>query len=533
MKKIRKIKFINHPRLKNLELNFCDKNNKAVDTIIIAGENGTCKSTVLNCLYKIVTRKIDFEAIVELEENNQIYTVEYFYKEINKNQKILFVRIGNQEEMLQLLNKLKSKCDFNGIFSDVDINFKAKSLNTVTSLTLDSDAKSQRSTESLPEKIKQLIIDIQALDDAEVSKTFREYKENNQDSNQIEIEERMPRFTNAFSKIFDSLKYDRVDNINGHKEIIFKKNGDEIYIDDLSSGEKQIVYRGCFLLKDQNALKNPLVFIDEPEISLHPMWQKKILNYYKDIYTNKEGIQTSQIFVVTHSPFIIHNESRTNDKVIVMKRESNDNIVVIDRPEYYRCNSIETVEDAFNMNNLLDEIQNANNVVFVEGRTDEIYFNKAMDVFKINNQNIKFKWIGYLDANGKESNTGYTALNSAAQFLHAYDNKKAIVLLYDCDTNKKISKENNVIVMGVPEYNNSKRIKKGIENALCLDNFDLTPYYTEKQIYGDYGELKKIHDFEKMKLCNYICSMDDEEKLKEILCNLNDVIENIINELSN
>ena len=48
MFKIRKIKFKNHPVLKNLELNFCDSNGKAMDTIIIAGENGTGKSTILN-----------------------------------------------------------------------------------------------------------------------------------------------------------------------------------------------------------------------------------------------------------------------------------------------------------------------------------------------------------------------------------------------------------------------------------------------------------------------------------------------------
>lgn len=68
----------------------------------------------------------------------------------------------------------------------------------------------------------------------------------------------------------------------------------------MSSGEKQIIYRGGFLLKDAAAMNGAFVFIDEPEISLHPRWQK-IMDYYKGIFTDENGIQTSQIFVVTHS----------------------------------------------------------------------------------------------------------------------------------------------------------------------------------------------------------------------------------------
>lgn len=42
------------------------------------------------------------------------------------------------------------------------------------------------------------------------------------------------------------------------------------------------------------------------------MWQMKIMDFYKRIFANGSGIQTSQMFVVTHSPFIIHNKNRRN-----------------------------------------------------------------------------------------------------------------------------------------------------------------------------------------------------------------------------
>lgn len=85
------------------------------------------------------------------------------------------------------------------------------------------------------------------------------------------MNERISRFTRAFDKMFDKLRYKRIINKNGKKVILFEKNGKEIPIEALSSGEKQIVYRGCFLLKDVDATKGAFVFIDEPEISLHPV----------------------------------------------------------------------------------------------------------------------------------------------------------------------------------------------------------------------------------------------------------------------
>ena len=49
MYKIKKILFNNHPILGKLELDFCDGNGKAVDTVIFAGENGNGKKHHFKC----------------------------------------------------------------------------------------------------------------------------------------------------------------------------------------------------------------------------------------------------------------------------------------------------------------------------------------------------------------------------------------------------------------------------------------------------------------------------------------------------
>ena len=70
MMKIKSIKFKNHPILKNLELDFCDANGNAADTVIIAGENGTGKSSLLNYLYSLSSTVVSAVSIVMVNDDN-------------------------------------------------------------------------------------------------------------------------------------------------------------------------------------------------------------------------------------------------------------------------------------------------------------------------------------------------------------------------------------------------------------------------------------------------------------------------------
>lgn len=75
--------------------------------------------------------------------------------------------------------------------------------------------------------------------------------------------------------------------------------GEEIKLDDLSSGEKQVVSLLAHLyLYD----RQKFVLIDEPELSLSIDWQKRLLPDLLDSPT------CTQLLAITHSPFICDNE---------------------------------------------------------------------------------------------------------------------------------------------------------------------------------------------------------------------------------
>ena len=520
MYKIRKIDFENHPVLGNLKLDFCDREGKASDTIILAGENGSGKSTIIEALYDLVSRNDTLpNANVEYEIDDKIVDIKYQRAENNHNRvpsayygaKRFFI---NDENFRNFFPSV-------GIYSDVDINFHFdKFVSNVTSLNIDENNNSARSTTNLPTEINQLLIDIDALDNADISEAVKSHPD--VPFGKLNIPLRMNRFTNAFSRIFSDLEFNRIINENRKKKILFKKNWIDVPIESLSSGEKQIVYRGCFLLKDVNSLNGAFVFIDEPEISLHPNWQKKILNYYKDIFTDENGVQTSQMFVVTHSPFIIHNENRANDKVIVLHRNDTGGIAVEDKPEYYKCDSMAAVLDAFHIS-----LTDSTPTVFLEGSTDEKYFRRLVEVYGLDDIGFQFKFVGSVDEKGQDKFGGKDQLNKVFNFLVSQKSSAKHVCLFDCDTNRKENRVGNICAKAIRQYESSKKFLVGIENALVLDDIDVSLFYYETVDHSVYNEMKKIQHFKKTEFCDYVCSLGEFD-LKKVFSNLKKEIDELI-----
>ena len=89
--------------------------------------------------------------------------------------------------------------------------------------------------------------------------------------------------------------------------------GKEFDITGLSSGEKQLFLRALSLKFLE--VNNSIILIDEPEISLHPQWQRKIIDVYKSIGNN------NQLIIATHSPHVIGNI--TSHELRVMTKDDN------------------------------------------------------------------------------------------------------------------------------------------------------------------------------------------------------------------
>lgn len=551
--KIRKIKIEKNKILGDIELDFTDKNGKVVNNIIIAGENGTGKTYLLDLIFKFTNYTLDNEKRdekrsfeIELEEfevdrlkNNQnfkrhftqpltnnIFTIDFDYS-IVQNWEQIKVKINTDAGVKTIEGILfpNESTLLKSIFSDAEINYVPEQISNVTARDIDNEkSNSEKASKELATEITQLLIDIQTLDSQDFTKWGRENLGKPVDETQID--NRLKRFTSAFSYMFPSKKFDKIINNNKHKSIIFKENDNEMPIESLSSGEKQIVFRGSFLLKDKKSNKGALILIDEPEISLHPSWQIKILDYYKTLFI-ENNVQTSQLILATHSPFIIHNSARRDDKVIILKKDELGKVIIPNVQKFQSWTDEKVVKEAFN----IDFITNSNKkIILLEGETDELYYKKAFEVFNRTEKNIEFSWIGRINENGNVEFTGDTALNQAKNFLISNEKflKNEVILFYDNDTNKPVEDLGQLKIKIMPKNESNQLYKIGVENLLVLPtNFKKDDFYKTSSKIDKYGAESKISELDKTKLCDWICGQSSEIQ-KEILININSAINDLI-----
>ena len=96
--------------------------------------------------------------------------------------------------------------------------------------------------------------------------------------------------------------------------------------DTYSSGEQELILR-LETLKDRITQNLDMVLLDEPETSLHPKWQQKIVPYVLDILKdNNSGERDLQLFVSSHSENVLKSIFNLKDTLIIRLYEENGEI---------------------------------------------------------------------------------------------------------------------------------------------------------------------------------------------------------------
>jgi hypothetical protein len=229
-----------------------------------------------------------------------------------------------------------------------------------------------RGGSSLAGEVAQLLIDLQAADDREVAQWLDQNEGRPPDSI---MKRRIKSFTEAFARVAPNKRYIGFETAEGEHRALFEENGLRTALADLSTGEKQIVFRGAFLLRRAEELAGAVTLIDEPELSLHPRWQENILTFYDKIVAEVPG-KSSQVIVATHSPFIIHGSPTA--KHVVLRRNSGCRRVDADRtPSYPGIASAEVAVSAFDLADFVRDAKTTQLAVIVEGPTDRTIMEEA------------------------------------------------------------------------------------------------------------------------------------------------------------
>lgn len=312
--KITKVKWNNHPILGDLELNFVDAvTGEPFDTVLFAGENGTGKTSILETISTFLNLgSFQFFDFIEYKVNDQLYrarpqtdipTHHSFFNITNPDGSVRRIRSDKSNDTATIAVDNLDIRHYGCVFSRARADYKTQQIRSTTTRKLDMD-KYEVDTEDDFTSSKQLIVDVENQDNSDYVETNKGLGVNPKSWEDFYVTSKIFRFKSAFEGFFEKLKYNKVLDSDSEKSIMFEKNGKLVSIDKLSTGEKQIVFRGIYLLKNSKNLEGAAIMIDEPELSMHPKWQRNVLKYYKDLFT-ESGVQKTQIFLASHSEHVL------------------------------------------------------------------------------------------------------------------------------------------------------------------------------------------------------------------------------------
>lgn len=376
--KIRKIKFLNEVQFGNLELDFLNsQTGLPYQNIVFVGDNGVGKTNLLMNLKEIISspsrsyiyryieyelsgRVCRFERLPDGADHNERYQL--YDAETNSIFMINPIDDDYPEELRPRSEKIMMSYSNNDHFEQKGGNFSS-------------------------------VIDrlVRLQDEDSINYAYYNIKHDDAPLRWSEFFQtsKMKTFADSFNAFFEDMEYFGMGFSNHHEKVIgFTKYGKQINTQGLSSGEKQIIERTVPVLEIMTEQKDNLLFIDEPEMSLHPKWQEKVHSYFKQLFTDVSGIQQNQIFMASHSSAFLKKALTDETSLVVRLTNHNGRVEAqrIEHPTYLSYVTFAEVNylvfdivSAEYHNQLYCQIQNRNNLSKVKACDDYIFHHHAFN----------------------------------------------------------------------------------------------------------------------------------------------------------
>lgn len=376
--KIRKVKFLNEVQFGDLELDFLNSQTGfPYQNIVFVGDNGVGKTNLLMNLREIIgspTRSYIYRYI-EYELSGRVCRFERLQDDADHN------------ERYQLYD-----AETNTIFkiSPLDDDYPVELIPCSEKIIMsysNNDHFEQKGG-SFSSVIDRLV---KLQDEDSINYAYYNIKHDDAPLRWSEFFQtsKMKTFADSFNAFFEDMEYFGMGFSNHHEKVIgFTKYGKQINTQSLSSGEKQIIERTVPVLEIMTEHKDNLLFIDEPEMSLHPKWQEKVHSYFKQLFTDASGIQQNQIFMASHSSAFL-KKALTDEASLVVRLVNHNGRVEAQRIEHPTYLSYVTfaevnylvfdIVSAEYHNQLYCQIQNRNNLSKVKACDDYIFHHHAFN----------------------------------------------------------------------------------------------------------------------------------------------------------
>lgn len=534
--RITRSKISNFKGLKIVEM------NEIGDMVILAGPNGSGKSSILEAIGYAK------EAVVSYSNNNQIYNrlgtslvsadsntarIELDF-EINEQESGILHSLGKKvneiEKIIVTINKAdNSLSPLESQISD-GFRFLLKNHGDVPNLGLmdyidahrifhkqpisefnfstNPEIERQKRFSPASEKFSRLkytLLRLKTMDSFHLHDDFK----NNQVSEDREIYLDMERKINKAFELLSSKKFNNIDIKSNPIKFNVQTPIGNIDIDELSSGEKEII----FILLELLALNlnNSILLFDEPDLHLSESVQQKFIEFIKSIGNN------NQIWLTTHSSSIINDtEPDSLFRVQIHNPQKNNNQVakILDKDS-----KLGLLYEVLGTKSILTL---GEKIVFLEGalENDKFIFDSWFDSLK---NNVVFVNSGSVNNINKITETNLYLLGESTKYNYFYcirdgdlssfnqqpissvQNKRLFTLKRYHIENYLLDEEmifNVIKISSKNPFKNSKEVYEALKKSIerhknnfilkILENKINTSVYLEKfSVKGDFNTMNK------------------------------------------
>ena len=329
--KIEKVHIKNIKGIKDLELSF-RKDNKILDVIVLAGVNGSGKTTILESIKDFFyNTNINYDEPEKSNVNLDIFFEEFEKNNIEEAEKNCKDKYEHKlQDFFRALKSYEYSRKNNNEYYDNLIAKRFENPPKIIYVPAENkfeEIQTYSTTLSREYKFINIINSNVIRDIPSYIATRRNHLATIEED--LTMKEITNKVVNEINSIFDILELDvKLKGFSKDEKTmpIFENSaGEEFNINDLSSGEKQLFLRTLSIKMLEP--KNSIILIDEPELSLHPKWQQRIIEVYKKIGEN------NQIIIATHSPHILGSVS--NENIFILYRDEKGKIEAKTGDELY------------------------------------------------------------------------------------------------------------------------------------------------------------------------------------------------------
>lgn len=262
-------------------------------------------------------------------------------------------------------------------------------------------------------------------------------------------------------KIDFDFSVETLDELKNLFHVRLKKGERYIVSSALSSGERQLLN---FLFTIFGlGVRHALVIIDEPELHLHPKWQKMLVEILEDMASETKN----QFVISTHSPAFITPKSIHSVTRVYMDNESS----------YLKSKHEEHLPELSSLIRIVNSHNNekiffADAVILVEGVGDRIFWEKIWSIVSPKKNNLPV--VEFVDVGGKTELKKYKDILDAYCIKHAtladldyieQIGPPSIKACFKADTKKLL---NNVVAN--PKSTDGEVLCNAIEKATSCDD---------------------------------------------------------------